>query len=88
MTISCSLLVEQWLNIGHHVVRVDAVGEELDDLTLAIEEVLGEVPSNLAIWRLCLEVLVDGGGIVALNIDLAHDRESSLVVRGDKILDL
>ena len=57
-----SLLVEQRFDVWHHVVWVDAVGDELDDLALTVEQVLGEVPLDLTIGRLRLQVLVEGRG--------------------------
>ena len=69
---SHSLSIEKWLDIGHHVVGVDAMSKELDELTLAIEQVLGEVPSDLAVRRLCLQVLVEGRSVVTLDVYFAQ----------------
>ena len=83
-----SLLVEQRLDIWHHVVWFDAMGEELDYLALTIEQVLGEVPLDLAIRRLRLQVLEEGRGCVTFDVDFAHAFEANLVVGLDPLLDL
>ena len=83
-----SLLVKQWFNISHHIIWVNAMGEELDDLTLAIQQILGKIPFDLVVGRLFLQVLVDCRGVITLNIDFAHERETDLVVLGDPVLNL
>ena len=63
------------------------MGEELDNLTLAVEQVLGKVPGDFTIGRLRSQVLEDRAGVVPIDIDLAHDWESDLVVLFDPVLD-
>ena len=63
------------------------MGEELDDLALTVEQVLSEVPFDLVIWRLRLQVLVDRRSRVTFDIDFAHEVEANLVVGLDPLLD-
>ena len=55
-----SLGIKQSLNIGHQVIWVDFGTVELDNLTLSVEQILGEVPNYLAVWILFVNVFVDG----------------------------
>ena len=64
------------------------MGVELDEVTLSVDEVLGKVPGDLGIGSLSLQVLVDGTGILTLDISLAEEGESNRVVRSDPLVDL
>ena len=64
------------------------MSKELDELTLAIEQVLGEVPSDLAVRRLCLQVLVEGRSVVTLDVYFAHEWLGELIIGLHPLLDL
>ena len=64
------------------------MGVELDELPLSIEEVLSEVPLNLCIWCLLLEVAVKRGDALTLHVNLAEKWECARVVLSDPVLDL
>ena len=64
------------------------MGVELDNLALAVEQVLGEVPCDIAVGRLLLQVLVDWRGILTVDFNLTHERETDLPGRGDPLKDL
>ena len=53
------------------------MGEELNDLAVAIEKVLGKVPGNLRIRGLCLKVGVQGTLTVTLDVALAEQGEAN-----------
>ena len=61
---------------------------ELDDLTLAIEQVLGEVPSDLAVRRLCLQILENCTSVLILDIYFAHEWLCELIIGLHPLLDL
>ena len=61
---------------------------ELDDFTLAIEQILGKVPANVRVRCLLFEVLIKGTGIFSIHIDLGHDWELTAVVLSDPVFDV
>ena len=61
---------------------------ELDDFTLAIEQILGKVPGNVRVRCLLFEVLIEGTGIFSIHVDLGHDWELTAVVLSDPVFDM
>ena len=69
------MLVEQALDFWHQIFWCVAVRQELNDVALAVDEVLIEVPLNIVVRALLLQVLVECVGVVTLHIDLAENGE-------------
>ena len=87
MSIISSLLVKQCLDVGYHLVRVNPVSVELNDVTLTIQKVLREVPLDLRVRGLLLKILVDGADVASNNIHLAQERKCDSVVGVNKLFD-
>ena len=64
------------------------MGEELDDTSLTIKEVLCEVPGDLRVGGLLLEVSVDSADAITLDVALAEQGEPDCVVLGNPVTDL
>ena len=65
-----SLLVEESLDVGQEVVGVLAVAAEPNDVTILVQKVLEEVPLDVVVGALRLQVLVKVASVVTLDVDL------------------
>ena len=61
---------------------------EFDKVALSIEQVLGEVPVDLVLRRLSLQVSVEGADVVTLDILLGEHWECNTVGSADKFRNL
>ena len=80
--------LEQAFNFRDEVVGVLTVRGKLNDIAIAVHEVLEEVPLDLIVGALSLHVGVEGASVVALDIDLAEEWEVDSESRSDPIVDL
>ena len=87
LSIVSSLLVKQCLDVGYHLVRMNPVSVELNDVTLTIQKVLREVPLDLRVRGLLLEILVDRADVASNNIHFAKERECDSVVGDNPLFD-
>ena len=61
---------------------------ELDNITLTIDEVLGEVPLDLRVGRLSIQVLVERADALVFHVRLGQERELDGELRGNPLFDL
>ena len=61
---------------------------ELDNITLTIDEVLGEVPLDLRVGRLSIQVLVERADALVFHVRLGQERELGGELRGNPLFDL
>ena len=80
--------LKEALDFRDELVRVFAVRRKLHDVALAIDQVLEKVPLDLVIWALALHVRVERARVVALDVDLAKEREVHAKSRSDPVADL
>ena len=70
-----SLLFQESLDVRKHVLRLNVMRVELDELPLSIEKVLREVPLDLNRGSLQLQVLVQRGDVGSLDVNFREKRE-------------
>ena len=80
--------IQELYDVIFHVLRTDIMVEELDDSTLTVEEVLGEVPFRTIPLVLLLKVLVERAFVLTNDFTLGKERKFNAEFVSDPLFDL